>query len=153
MPLAGSAEKFILGQLAGHKILTLATQRADGYPQATIVAFAHDGLDLYVAVDASSQKVKNIRRNGKVSVAVGRDHRDWGRIRALSMAAHAQVLRKRADIEHAQAVLGKRFPQMKAMGEADDYAGWSFLRITPLVVSMLDYTQGFGHTEQVDLRT
>jgi PPOX class probable F420-dependent enzyme len=153
MPLAKSAEKFILKQLAAHKVLTLATQRADGYPQATIVAFAHDGLDLYVAVDAGSQKAKNIRRNGKVSVAVGRDHRDWGRIRALSMAAHAQVLRKRADIARAQAVLGERFPQLKAMGEADGYAGWAFLRIAPLVVSMLDYSQGFGHTELVDLRT
>jgi PPOX class probable F420-dependent enzyme len=152
MPLARAAQKFILKQLDAHKVLTLATQRADGYPQATIVAFAHDGLDLYVAVDAASQKAKNIRRNGKVSVAVGRDHRDWGKIRALSMAAHAEVLKKRAEIERAQAALGARFPQLKAMGEADGYDGWTFLRIAPLVVSMLDYTQGFGHTELVDLR-
>jgi PPOX class probable F420-dependent enzyme len=152
MPLARTAESFILKQLAAHKVLTLATQRADGYPQATIVAFAHDGLDLYVAVDAGSQKAKNIRRNGKVSVAIGRDHRDWGKIRALSMAAHAEILKKRADIERAQAALGERFPQLKAMGEADGYQGWAFLRIAPLVVSMLDYTQGFGHTELVDLR-
>lgn len=152
MPLEKSAEKFIRKQLDAHKVLTLATLRPDGYPQATIVAFAHDGLDLYVAVDAASQKAKNIRRNGKVSVAVGRDHRDWGRIRALSMAAHAQVLKKRAEIERAQALLSERFPQMKTMGEADGYEGWAFLRIAPLVVSMLDYTQGFGHTELVDLR-
>lgn len=152
MSPARTAENFIRKQLNAHRVLTLATQRADGYPQATIVAFAHDGLDIYVAVDAASQKAKNIRRNGKVSVAVGRDHRDWGRIRALSMAAHAEVLKKRADVERAQALLGARFPQLKAMGEADGYAGWAFLRIAPLVVSMLDYTQGFGHTELVDLR-
>lgn len=152
MPLSKIAHGFILKQLNAHKVLTLATQRPDGYPQATIVAFAHDGLDLYVAVDAASQKAKNIRRNGKVSVAVGRDYRDWSKIRALSMAAHAQVLKKRADVERAQAALGARFPQLKAMGEADGYDGWTFLRIAPLVVSMLDYTQGFGHTELVDLR-
>jgi hypothetical protein len=152
MSPARTAENFIRKQLNAHRVLTLATQRADGYPQATIVAFAHDGLDIDVAVDAASQKAKNIRRNGKVSVAVGRDHRDWGRIRALSMAAHAEVLKKRADVERAQALLGARFPQLKAMGEADGYAGWAFLRIAPLVVSMLDYTQGFGHTELVDLR-
>jgi PPOX class probable F420-dependent enzyme len=152
MPLAIAARKFILKQLDAHKVLTLATQRADGYPQATIVAFAHDGLDLFVAVDAASQKAKNIRRNGKVSVAVGRDHRDWGKIRALSMAAHAEVLKKRSEIERAQAALGARFPQLKAMGEADGYDGWAFLRIAPLLVSMLDYTQGFGHTVLVDLR-
>ena len=40
-----------------------------------------------------------------------------------------------------------------SMGEADGYEGWAFLRIAPLVVSMLDYTQGFGHTELADLRT
>ena len=153
MPIDRFAAKFILKQLDRHTVLTLATQRSDGYPQATIVAFGHDGLDLYVAVDAASQKAKNIRRDHRVSVAIGRDHRDWGKIRALSMAAHAEVLRKRADIEHARAVLGARFPQMKAMGEADHYRGWAFLRITPLVVSMLDYTRGFGYTELVDLRT
>jgi nitroimidazol reductase NimA-like FMN-containing flavoprotein (pyridoxamine 5'-phosphate oxidase superfamily) len=147
-----STERFILGQYKRHHVLSLATVRADGYPQATIVAFAYDGLTIYVAVDSGSQKARNIRRNGKVSAAIGHDTRDWSKIKGLSLAAHARVLKRDADIGHAIACLGARFPQMKALGEAGGYEGWAFLEIKPLVVSTLDYTQGFGHTELVDLR-
>ena len=145
-------ERFILGQYRRHHVMTLATLRPDGFPQATIVAFAYDGLTIYVAVDAASQKARNVRRNGKVSVAIGHDTRDWSRIKALSLAAQARVCRRRADVERAIACLGARMPQMKAMGEADGYAGWAFLEIRPLVISVIDYTKEFGHTELVDLR-
>ena len=147
-----TAERFILGQYKRHNVMSLATVRPDGYPQTTMVAFAYDGLTIYVAVDAGSQKARNIRRNGKVSAAIGHDTRDWSRIKGLSLAAQARVLRRDADIDHAIACLGARFPQMKALGEAEGYEGWAFLEIRPLVMSMLDYTQGFGHTELVDLR-
>mgnify|MGYP006387340623 CR=1 FL=1 len=36
----------ILDLLAEHRYLTLATVRPDGWPQATTVAYAHDGLTL-----------------------------------------------------------------------------------------------------------
>lgn len=150
--LDAATERFILGQYRRHRALTLATVRPDGYPQATLVAFAYDGLTIYVAVDATSQKVRNIRRNGKVSAAIGHDTRDWNRIKALSLAAQARVLRRDADIDRAIACLGARFPQMRKLGEAEGYEGWAFLEIEPFVVSMVDYTQGFGHTELVDLR-
>lgn len=147
-----AAERFILGQYKRHGVLSLATVRPDGYPQATIVAFAYDGLTIYVVVDATSQKARNIRRNGKVSCTIGHDSRDWGKIKALSLAGHARVLKRKPDVERAIACLDARLPQMKEMGEADGYKGWAFLEIKPIVVSMLDYTQGFGHTELVDLR-
>lgn len=146
-----ATERFIEKELNRHRILTLATVRPDGFPQATIVTFAHDGLTLFIAVDANSQKARNIRRNNKVSLAIGRDQRDWGRITGLSMAAQARILRRRDEIAWAKALLGKRFAQMKEMGEADDYAGWAFIAIVPLVISVLDYTQGLGHTELVKL--
>ena len=147
-----TAERFILDQYRRHNVMSLATVRPDGYPQTTMVAFAYDGLTIYVAVDAGSQKARNIRRNAKVSAAIGRDMRDWSRIKGLSLAAQARVLRRDADIDRAIACLGARFPQMKTLGEAEGYEGWAFLEIRPLVVSMLDYAQGFGHTELVDLR-
>ena len=146
-----ATEKFILQQLRQHRVMTLATVRPDGFPQATIVAFAHDGLKLYVAVDATGQKARNIRRSGKVSAAIGRNRRDWNRITGLSMGAQARVLRKAGDIAAARACLIARFPQMKALGEADDYAGWAFLEIVPIVISVLDYRKEFGHTELVHL--
>ena len=146
-----STQRFILRQLDRHRILTLATARPDGFPQATIVAFAHDGLTLFIAVDSTSQKARNIRRNGKVSIAIGRDQRDWNRITGLSMAGQARVLRKADEIAWAKSRLNARFPQMQKLGDADDYAGWAFIEVVPLVISVLDYRKEFGHTELFEL--
>lgn len=146
-------ERFILKQLRRNRVMTLATVRPDGFPQATIVAFANDGLTLFVAVDSSSQKARNIRRNGKVSVAIGRDQADWGRITGLSLAGRARVLRRIEDLERARSRLLARFPQMMALGAADQFEGWAFIEIVPFVVSVLDYSKGFGHTELVELES
>ncbi|MGE5337864.1 MAG: pyridoxamine 5'-phosphate oxidase family protein [Gemmatimonadota bacterium] len=144
-------ERSIERILNRNRVMTLATMRPDGFPQATVVTFAHDGLTLFIAVDATSQKARNIRRNNKVSVAMGQDKRDWSRITGLSMAGQARVLRRRDEIEWAKALLTRRFPQIKEMGGADDYAGWAFIEVVPLVISVLDYTQGPGDTKLVKL--
>jgi len=146
-----TTETFLLQQLKRHRVMTLATARPDGYPQATIVAFANDRLTLFVAVDSNSQKARNIRRNPKVSVAIGSDRRDWSKITGLSMAGQARVLRKTDEIALAKSRLLARFPDMKKLGEADDFKGWAFIEVVPLVISALDYTKGFGHTELIKL--
>ena len=43
--------------------LALATIRPDGYPQATTVSYAHEGLTIYIGVGHQSQKAANIRAN------------------------------------------------------------------------------------------
>ena len=40
-------ENFVLDLMKNHNILTLATLRKDGYPQATTVTYANDGLTIY----------------------------------------------------------------------------------------------------------
>ena len=60
----------ILDILRRHHVMTLATIRADGFPQATTVNYVHDNLTLYFATDAASQKAGNIKLNNKVSVAI-----------------------------------------------------------------------------------
>lgn len=144
-------EKLVLKQLRRHRVMALATVRPDGYPQATIVAFAHDQLTLFVAVDSQSQKARNIRRNPKVSVAMGTDRRDWSKIGGLSMAGQARVLRKADEIAWAKSCLLARFPQMKKLGQADDFKGWAFIEVIPLVISVLDYTKSFGYTKLIKL--
>lgn len=37
----------ILTLLEQHRIMTIATLRPDGWPQATTVGYAHDGVTLY----------------------------------------------------------------------------------------------------------
>ena len=81
--------------------LTLATIRPDGYPQATTVSYANDGLTIYVGVGKDSQKVHNIRHCDKVSLTINLPYTDWMHIRGLSAAALADILQDQSDIEHA----------------------------------------------------
>jgi general stress protein 26 len=144
------ARAFVLDVLAKHNILTLATVRPDGWPQATTVAYASDGLDIYVGVAASSQKVANIRACDKVSLTIDHDEADWSRLKGLSMAARAEVLSDRRDIDRALALLQRKFPQYGEMPESE-MADFAVLRIRPWLISLLDYSKGFGYTELVEV--
>jgi general stress protein 26 len=143
-------EAFILDLLRQHNILTLATVREDGWPQATTVGYVNEGLTLYVGCGAGSQKVRNIRRCSKVSLTVDRDEQDWSRIQGLSMGATAEIVTDPATIAHIGELMFGKFPQIKALPE-EDWGDLAFLKITPKVISVLDYTKGFGHTELVTL--
>lgn len=140
-------QKLILGLLKRHDYMVIATVRPDGFPQATKVGYANEGFDLYFSCDKTSQKAKNIRKCDKVSAAIARDTRDWNRIKGLSLGGHAKVLKGKKEREHAYQVLLKKFPEMESF-PADDPA-IAFVRVRPTVISLLDYSQGFGHTELV----
>ena len=141
-------EAFILDLLRRHNVLTLATVREDGWPQATTVGYVHDGLTLYVGCGADSQKVRNIRRCDKVSLTVDRDEDDWSRIQGLSMGATAEVITDPAERGRAADLFLAKFPQLRTM-PLPEPDGFVVLRITPKVISVLDYTKGFGHSELV----
>ena len=47
-----------------HRVMTIATLRPDGWPQATTVGYANEGLDLYFLCGLDSQKAKNLARDG-----------------------------------------------------------------------------------------
>lgn len=129
--------------------LTLATVRPDGYPQATTVSYANDGLTLFVGVGKDSQKVNNIRYSDKVSLTINLPYSDWMHIRGLSAAAQAEILQNQDDIRHAMNCLSNRFPQIKSGMTSDLADEIFFLRIRPQIISVLDYEKGFGHTELV----
>lgn len=140
---------FVIRVIEAAQDLTLATVRPDGYPQATTVSFAHDGLVLYAGIGKHSQKASNIRQNNKVSLTTNLPYQDWREIRGLSMSALAEVLDDSSAIASARDCLLRRFPQVSEWGGPDMAAEVAFVRITPQVICVLDYTKGFGHTELV----
>ena len=79
----------ILEVLGRQHIMTVATIRPDGYPQATTVNYIHDDLILYFATAATSQKAGNIKINNKVSVAIVDQAQDFYKLRGLSMSGTA----------------------------------------------------------------
>jgi general stress protein 26 len=124
--------------------------REDGFPQATTVSYVNDGLTIYVGCGADSQKARNVRRCAKVSLTVDHDEEDWGKIQGLSMGATAEIVTDPAEIAHIGELMFAKYPQLQAMGPPDP-KDFAFLKIIPKVISVLDYTKGFGHTRLVML--
>ncbi len=144
-----SLKAFIRRLLKQHYNMSLATVRADGFPQATTVGYANDGLDLYFCCGRASQKVRNLRRSDKVSLTIDRDYKDWRRIKGLSMGARARVLSKPGEVARAFELLARKFPEMRKVPKEDLAAGTVFVKVTPEVISVLDYSKGFAHTDLV----
>ena len=140
----------IVAILAGAYDMTLATIRPDGYPQATTVGYVNDGVKIYFGTAADLQKARNIALCDKVSLTVTLPYDRWEEIQALSMGARAARVADAVEMAKVGRLMLKKFPQGADFGpeEADSIAIFS---ISPVVVSVLDYRQGFGHTELVTL--
>jgi general stress protein 26 len=140
----------ILSIMDAHRIMTVATLRADGWPQATTVGFAHEDLTLYFLCGLESQKAANIGRDNRVSITIDHDEPQVMRITGLSIAAHAERI---ADLREAERIMGlliARYPQQQQFpGELPPAAAVAIFKVTPTVISVLDYSKGFGHTELV----
>ncbi len=138
----------IVDLLDQHRIMTIATNRPDGWPQATVVGYANDGLIVYCLVASDSQKYANIMRDPRVSLAIARDVPQPLQITGLSMSARAVDVLDDGERAHVGEILYKRYPEYKAMPPPDP-AAIRLLRLTPEVVSVLDYSKGFGHSDLV----
>jgi nitroimidazol reductase NimA-like FMN-containing flavoprotein (pyridoxamine 5'-phosphate oxidase superfamily) len=140
----------ILSILAGNRDMTIATLRPDGWPQATTVGFANDGFTLYFLCGLESQKAANLARDDRVSITVDHDTPQVMEITGLSMAARAARVTDPAEAERALRLLMARYPEQQGldipMPKASEVA---LFRVTPEVISVLDYAKGFGHTELV----
>ena len=140
----------ILALLDAHRIMTIATLRPDGWPQATTVGYASEGLTLYFLCGLDSQKAANLARDDRVSLTIDHDTDQVMQIQGLSMAAHAERVTDPAEAEKVLRLLFQKYPQQESipfeMPAPQDVA---LFRVTPTVISVLDYTQGFAHTDLV----
>jgi PPOX class probable F420-dependent enzyme len=140
----------ILALLDQHRIMTLATLRPDGWPQATTVGYANDGLTLYFLCGPDSQKAANLARDDRVSLTIDHDTPQVMEITGLSMAAHAQPVADPAEAERALRLLMAKYPQQAGLPlPMPTPADVRIFRVTPTVISVLDYSKGFGHTDLV----
>ncbi len=142
-------ENFVLDIMQNHNILTLATLREDGYPQANTVTYANDGLTMYFNTALDSQKIKNIKYSNKVSLTIDKDYEDWNEIKGLSMGASAEILTNPDEIKQAMNCLVKKFPFLAEMPEPEEPL--AVVKITPKIISVLNYELGFGHTDLVEV--
>ena len=79
----------ILELLDQHRLMTVATNRPHGWPQATTVGYVNDGLTIYFLCSPQSQNAANLVRDNRVSLTIDHDVSDPMAIMGLSMAALA----------------------------------------------------------------
>jgi len=134
--------------LDAHRIMTVATVRPDGWPQATIVGYANEGLTLYFLIYRDSQKFANIAADSRIAIAVGDEPHSLREIKAVYAGCEVAEVTDVAERGHAWDLLAERHPNLT------DLAPPQRSEVATMVaqcryLSVLDYSKGIGHTEAV----
>jgi len=142
--------KKILKLLDEHRIMTVATLRPDGWPQATTVGYVNEGLTLYFLCGLESQKAMNLARDDRVSLTIDHDTPDIMAITGLSMAARAQAVVDRNEALKVLRMMPLKYPENVSLPmPMPTPEQVRIFRVTPTVISVLDYSKGFAHTDLV----
>ena len=140
----------ILATLDGHRIASLATLRPDGWPQATTVGYVNEGLSLYFLCGRDSQKAQNLAGDDRVSMTINDDPTDVMQINGLSLAGRARALTDLAEGARLIALMPQRYPDAPPLPmPMPSPEQVRIFCVTPSVISVLDYSKGFGHSELV----
>ena len=135
----------ILTLLDQHRIMTVATLRPDGWPQATTVGYVNEGLTLYFLCGLDSQKARNLALDDRVSLTIDHDTSDLMAITGLSMAGHARPIEDRNEAEKVLRMIPLKYPDSAPppfpMPGPDDVR---LFRVTPTIISVLDYSKGLA---------
>lgn len=136
--------------LETHRIMAISTMRADGWPQTTIVGYVNEGLTLYFLIFRSSQKLANIRRDKRISIAVGGEPKELNQLTAVYASAHASEVTNEQERARAWDLLQARHPNL-----ADFYlperTEAAMMKATLQFVTVLDYRKGPGHIEELSI--
>lgn len=127
-------------------MMAISTVRPDGWPQTTIVGYANQGWDIYFTIFRSSQKFSNIALDDRVAIAIAGEPGFVSDIKAVYAGAHAAEVTDPNERSLAWKLLTERHPNLidfAPPGDTDE----AIMRATCKYVSVLDYSQGIGHTE------
>jgi len=129
-----------------NRLMAIATMRADGWPQNTMVSFANEDILIYFIISRKSQKFANIERDDRVSLVIGRDFDDPSTIKALSIGARASEVRDPKQRGRAVKLLLERHPGLTKL-ERPEHGHSAVMRANPEIITILDYSKGFGHAD------
>ncbi len=143
-------KKEAISYLSRHLYGNLATISAENQqqPHASTIAYFNDGLSLYFATSAKTEKVKNIAKNPKVSLTIDEDESDWSKITGLQIEGEAEIMSAEKVANIVPRFLEK-FPYAKTLPPNPDSR---FVRIVPKKVWLIDYRKAFGHRDYFEVR-
>lgn len=138
--------------LNANRIMSIATVRPDGWPQATIVGYANEGFRLYFLIYRNSQKFENISRDNRVAITVGQEPSQLEQIKAVYSGCKVHEVTDLAEQSRAWTILAERHPNLT------DLAPPETAEVATMVaqchyISVLDYSQGLGHAESLVLES
>ena len=134
--------------LQAHRIMAISTLRPDGWPQTTIVGYANRGFELFFLIYRASQKFANIQLDDRISIAIGAEPREMEQIAAVYAAAHAQEITEEIERQKAWRLLMERHSNLAGF-QIPDASEAVFMRAACKYISVLDFSQGLGHREQL----
>lgn len=127
--------------------MAISTVRPDGWPQTTVVGYANDGFEIVFMIFRSSQKFANIQEDDRISIAVAAEPRELSELKAVFAGAHAHEIIDPKAREVAWKLLMERHSNLGGFQMPGDEA--VFMRAVCKYVSVLDFSQGLGHREQL----
>lgn len=136
--------------LNDHQTMAISTVRPDGWPQTTIVGYANRGFDIVFLIYRTGQKWANIQHDDRISIAVASEPLDLNSLQAVYAGAHAKEIVDEYERQEAWRQLMQRHANL-AGSQIPEATEAVFMRAQCKYVSVLDFTQGLGHREQVTL--
>ena len=123
----------------------------DGWPQATTIGYVNEGMTLYFLCGLYSQKAKNLARGDRISLTIDHDTANLMTIAGLSMAARAHTVDDRAEADKVLRTLPLKYPEPPPLPvRMPSPEEIRLFRVTPTIISVLDYSKGFGHTDAAE---
>lgn len=136
--------------LNSHRVMAISTVRPDGWPQTTVVGYANRGFELYFMIFRTSQKYANIQADNRISIAVTNEPNELSELNAVYASAHAQEILNSNERQEAWRLLMERHSNLAGF-QIPDANDAVFMRATCKHVSVVDFSQGIGHREQLTL--
>ncbi len=132
--------------LNANRMMTIATVRPDGWPQATIVGYANEGFRIYFLTYRSSQKFGNIAHDNRVAITVGHEPIELRDISAVYAGCAVHEVTDLAERSLAWDLLAMRHPNLTDLAPPKDDEV-ATMAADCKYLSVLDYSQTIGHTE------
>ncbi|HVM22099.1 MAG TPA: pyridoxamine 5'-phosphate oxidase family protein [Sphingomicrobium sp.] len=136
--------------LNSNRIMTIATVRPDGWPQATMVGYANQGFRLYFLIYRTSQKFANIAQNNRVAITVAKEPAELRDIQAVYAGCAVHEVTHLAERSRAWELLAKRHPNLTDLAPPGN-AEVATMAADCQHMSVLDYSEGLGHAETLTL--
>jgi nitroimidazol reductase NimA-like FMN-containing flavoprotein (pyridoxamine 5'-phosphate oxidase superfamily) len=133
-----------------NRLMAISTVRPDGWPQTTMVGYVNRGFDVFFLIFRSGQKYANIQMDDRVSIAVSAEASAIEDVKAVYAGGHAVEITDKAEcseiwrrfMERSSNLWGFKIPEAKQA---------AFMRMRCKYVSVLDFSQGLGHREELVL--